>query len=118
MKAVELRDKFGLDGLTLTDRPEPRPGTGQVLLKMRAWSLNYRDLLVAKGLYNPKLKFPFVPLSDGVGEVIGVGEGVTRVKVGERVAGCFMQRWLAGELTDAGAKSGLGGGIEGLAAEQ
>jgi NADPH:quinone reductase-like Zn-dependent oxidoreductase len=89
-----------------------------VLLKMKAWSLNYRDLLVAKGLYNPRLKLPFVPLSDGVGDVIGVGDGVTRVKIGERVAGCFMSRWIAGALTDAGAKSGLGGNIEGIAAEQ
>jgi NADPH:quinone reductase-like Zn-dependent oxidoreductase len=85
---------------------------------MKAWSLNYRDLLVVKGLYNPKLKLPFTPLSDGVGEVVSVGDGVTRVKVGDRVAGCFMQRWLAGEITDAGAKSALGGTIEGIAAEQ
>jgi NADPH:quinone reductase-like Zn-dependent oxidoreductase len=60
---------------------------------------------------------PFVPLSDGVGEVTRVGDGVTRVKVGDRVAGCFMQRWIAGELTDAGAKSGLGGGPPGIGAE-
>jgi NADPH:quinone reductase-like Zn-dependent oxidoreductase len=118
MKAIVIQPAFGIDNLQLIDRPEPKPGPGQVLLKMKAWSLNYRDLLVVKGLYNPKLKLPFVPLSDGIGEVIGVGDGVTRVKVGDRVAGCFMQRWLAGELTDAGAKSGLGGAIDGIAAEQ
>jgi NADPH:quinone reductase-like Zn-dependent oxidoreductase len=118
MKTIELINTFGIDNLHIIDRPEPRPGVGQVLLKMKAWSLNYRDLLVAKGMYNPKLKLPFVPLSDGVGEVIGVGDGVTRVKVGERVAGIFMQRWLAGELTDAGGKSALGGAFEGVAAEQ
>ena len=117
MKAVELRDKFGLDGLTLTDRPEPRPGTGQVLLKMRAWSLNFRDLLVAKGLYNPKLRLPFVPLSDGVGQVASLGQGVTRVKAGERVAGIFMQKWLAGEVNEAKARTSLGGGGEGMLAE-
>jgi NADPH:quinone reductase-like Zn-dependent oxidoreductase len=109
---------FGIDNLQFTDRPEPKPGYGQVLLKMKAWSLNYRDLLVVKGLYNPRLKLPFVPLSDGVGEVIGVGDGVTRVKVGDRVAGCFMSRWIAGELTDVGAKSGLGGVADGVAADQ
>src|SRR5687768_6417680 len=86
MKTIAVQ-AFGLDNLHIIDRPEPKLGFGQVLLKMKAWSLNYRDLLVAKGLYNPKLKLPFVPLSDGVGEVIGVGDGVTRVKVGERVAG-------------------------------
>lgn len=117
MKTIVI-PAFGLDHLQIIDRPEPTPGPGQVLLRMKAWSLNYRDLLVAKGLYNPKLKLPFVPLSDGVGEVIGVGEGVTRVKVGDRVAGCFMQKWIDGELNDAGAKSGLGGAIDGVAAEQ
>jgi NADPH:quinone reductase-like Zn-dependent oxidoreductase len=117
MKAVEL-GAFGIDSLQVVDRPEPKPGHGQVLLKMRAWSLNFRDLLVVKGLYNPKLRFPFVPLSDSVGEVAAVGEGVTRVKVGDRVAGCFVQDWLAGELTDASFKTGLGGGPQGIFAEQ
>ncbi len=118
MKVIEIQDSFGIDSLHVVDRPEPKPGAGQVLLKMRAWSLNYRDILVAKGLYNPKLKLPFVPLSDGVGEVVATGEGVTRVKPGERVAGIFMQKWLEGPLTDAKARSGLGGVIAGVAAEQ
>jgi NADPH:quinone reductase-like Zn-dependent oxidoreductase len=118
MKVFEVRDSFGLDSLTIAERQEPRPGFGQVLLRMRAWSLNYRDLLVVKGQYNPKLRLPLVPLSDGVGAVVAVGEGVTRVKVGDRVAGLFMQQWLAGELTEAKAKSSLGGGGEGLLAEQ
>ncbi len=117
MKTVVIQSAFGIENLHVIDQPEPTPGPGQVLLKMKAWSLNYRDLLVVKGLYNPKLKLPFVPLSDGVGEVIGIGDGVTRVKVGDRVAGCFMQGWIAGELTDAGAKSGLGGGPPGIAIE-
>ncbi len=118
MKTLEIQSVFGIDSINIVERPELRPGAGQVLLKMRAWSLNYRDLLVAKGLYNPKLKLPFVPLSDGVGEVMAVGEGVTRVKPGERVAGIFMQKWLEGELNDAKARSGLGGAISGVAAEQ
>jgi NADPH:quinone reductase-like Zn-dependent oxidoreductase len=119
MKVFLIRDSFGLDSLTVAERPEPRPGFGQVLLRMRAWSLNYRDLLVVKGQYNPKLRLPLVPLSDGVGEVVALGEGVTRVKAGDRVAGLFMQKWLAGELTEAKAKSSLGGGgVEGLLAEQ
>lgn len=118
MKAIELQNTFGLDNLRVVDRPEPRPGPGQVLLGMKAWSLNYRDLLVCKGLYNPRMKLPITPLSDGVGEVIGVGEGVSRVKVGDRVAGCFMQKWIDGALTDTAAKSALGGGGPGLLAEQ
>lgn len=118
MKTIVLQNALGIENLAVTDRPESKPGAGQVLVKMKAWSLNYRDLLVVKGLYNPKLKLPFVPLSDGVGEVIGVGAGVTRVKIGERVAGCFMQRWVAGGLTEAAAKSALGGAIDGVLAEQ
>ncbi|MBI3824000.1 MAG: NAD(P)-dependent alcohol dehydrogenase [Planctomycetes bacterium] len=117
MKTIVIQ-AFGIDNLQTIDRPEPTPGPGQVLLKMKAWSLNYRDLMMVNGLYNPKLKLPFVPLSDGVGEVIGVGAGVTRVKVGDRVAGCFMQKWTDGELNDACAKSALGGALEGVAAEQ
>jgi NADPH:quinone reductase-like Zn-dependent oxidoreductase len=118
MQVIEIKDKFGLDSLTLTDRPEPRPGVGQVLVRMRAFSLNYRDLLVVKGAYNPKLRLPMVPLSDGVGTVAAVSEGVSRVKVGDRVAGIFMQKWLAGEVTEAKARSALGAAIDGVLAEQ
>jgi NADPH:quinone reductase-like Zn-dependent oxidoreductase len=117
MRAFEIQNGFGLENVKLAERPTPQPGPGEVLLKMRAFSLNYRDLLVAKGVYNPKLKMPFVPLSDGVGVVAAVGEGVSRVKVGDRVATMFMQRWLSGTLTEAGARSALGGGIPGVAAE-
>lgn len=116
MKAYEVR-KFGLDGIALTERPQPQPGPGQVLLRMRAWSLNYRDLMVAKGTYNPRQRLPLVPLSDGVGEVAALGAGVTRVKIGERVAGIFMQTWLDGPVTEAKAKSSLGAQREGVLAE-
>ncbi len=117
MRVIELQNAFGIDNLTPAERPEPKPGPGQVVLKMRAVSLNYRDLLVVKGAYNPKLRLPLVPLSDGVGEVAAVGEGVTRVKVGDRVAGIFMQKWLAGEVNEEMAKSSLGGGGTGMLAE-
>ena len=118
MKAWEIREGFGIDRLTLGERPDPAAGPGQVLVRMKAWSLNYRDLLVVKGQYNPRLKLPFIPLSDGAGEVVAVGSGVSRFKVGDRVAGLFMQTWLAGELTDAVARSALGGALEGVLAEQ
>jgi NADPH:quinone reductase-like Zn-dependent oxidoreductase len=119
MKAIELQNSFGIDNLNVTERPDPRLGPGQVVLKMRAWSLNYRDLLLVTGRYNPRLRFPVTPLSDGVGTVVAVGDGVTRVKVGDRVAGIFMQQWLCGELTEAKARSSLGGGgAEGMLAEQ
>src|SRR5438105_6949305 len=100
MKVYEIQGGFGLDALRLAERPQPRPGPGEVLLEIRAVSLNYRDLLVVKGVYNPKLNLPRVPVSDGVGEVVEAGADVSRVKVGQRVAGLFMPRWLEGELND------------------
>ncbi|MCI0684209.1 MAG: NAD(P)-dependent alcohol dehydrogenase [Gemmataceae bacterium] len=118
MKAWEVQGGFGIESLTLVDRPEPKAGPGQVLMKLSAWSLNYRDLMVVKGQYNPKIRLPFTPFSDGVGTVAAVGDGVTRVKAGDRVAGCFLQRWLDGPLDDAKGKSALGGGQLGMLAEQ
>ncbi|HLJ95844.1 MAG TPA: NAD(P)-dependent alcohol dehydrogenase [Gemmataceae bacterium] len=116
MKVFELR-AFGADSLTLTERPEPKPGPGQVLLQMRAFSLNYRDLMVVQGIYNPKQRLPLVPLSDGVGKVVATGAGVNRVKVGDRVAGIFMQKWLSGEISEEKARSSLGAQAEGVLAE-
>lgn len=117
MKVWEVHFLEGLDALTLVERPEPQPKAGQVLLKMRAASLNYRDLLTVKGAYGSKQKLPFVPFSDGVGEVVAVGDGVTRVKVGDRVAGIFMQTWLEGEFSADKSRSALGGAIDGILAE-
>jgi NADPH:quinone reductase-like Zn-dependent oxidoreductase len=117
MKVYEIRDGFGLDALRLADRPEPQPGRGEVLVKVRAASLNYRDLLVVKGVYNPKMNLPRVPCSDAVGEVVACGSDTGRVKTGQRVAGLFMPKWLEGELTDAKGRSALGGSVDGLLAE-
>jgi len=117
MKVLEIQDNFGLDSLKLAERPQPQPGFGQVLVKVRAASLNYRDLMVVKGQYDPRMSLPRVPLSDGAGEVVAVGENVTRVKVGDRVAGIFMQTWIGGEVTPAYSKSALGGAIDGMLAE-
>ncbi len=117
MKAIELQNSFGFDSLTVVDRPEPRAGYGEVVLRMRAWSLNYRDLMMVKGVYNPKLRLPIVPLSDGVGVVTEVGEGVTRVRVGDPVAGAFMPGWIEGPPTEAKGRTALGGGGVGMLAE-
>ncbi|HZY85782.1 MAG TPA: NAD(P)-dependent alcohol dehydrogenase [Gemmataceae bacterium] len=116
MKVYEIR-AFGLEGLKLAERPQPQPGPFELLLKVRAASLNYRDLMMLKGSYNPKMQMPRVPLSDAAGEVAAVGPGVSRVKVGQRVAGIFMQKWLAGELTETAARSALAGAIDGVLAE-
>jgi NADPH:quinone reductase-like Zn-dependent oxidoreductase len=108
---------FGVDSLEFVERPTPLPGPGEVLVRVHAISINYRDLLMAKGLYNPKLKLPRIPCSDGAGEISAVGEGVTQWKPGDRVAGIFMQNWLDGPPTQAKVKGALGGDIDGMLAE-
>ncbi len=117
MKAFQLHDFSGADGLKRADLPDPVPGAGQVLMRIRAVSLNYRDLLIAKGLYNPKLKMPMTPVSDGAGEIAAVGPGVTRFKPGDRVAAAFMPDWVEGPPDDEKARSALGGGGVGMLAE-
>jgi len=117
MKVYELQSNSGIHALTLSDRPQPQPGSGQVLIKVKATALNYRDLLVAEGAYGSGVKYPLIAMSDGAGEVVAVGEGVTRVKVGDRVAGIFFQDWISGALTKEKMKSDLGGGINGMLAE-
>ncbi len=108
---------FGVDSLEFTERPTPGPGRGEVLVKIHAISFNYRDLLMVKGLYNPKLKLPRIPCSDGAGEVAAVGEGVTAWKPGDRVAGIFMQNWLDGPPAPAKTAGALGGDLDGMLAE-
>jgi NADPH:quinone reductase-like Zn-dependent oxidoreductase len=117
MRAVTIAGAFGLNNLRIEERPEPRPGPGQVVLRMRAASLNYRDLRMVEGSYNPRQSLPLVPASDGVGEVVLVGDGVTRVKAGDRVSPIFAQSWLAGAPTTPQLRSTLGGPLDGTLAE-
>src|SRR3546814_12427619 len=100
-----------------SDCPTPEPGPGQLLVALKAVSLNYRDLLIADGLYRGGGASGIVPLSDGAGEVVAIGEGCSRFKVGDRVAGIFMQSWTAGEIADADLASALGGSIDGVLSE-
>jgi NADPH:quinone reductase-like Zn-dependent oxidoreductase len=118
MKSWRFVEAFGTENLRLVDLPEPEPGPGQAIVRVRAWSLNFRDLLVAKGSYGRAVKPPLTPLSDGAGEVLAVGAGVTRVKPGDRVCGIFMQTWIEGAIDDAKAASAMGGAIDGMLAEQ
>src|SRR5262245_28368332 len=117
MKAFELTEASGPQALKVVDRPDPRPSPRQVLLRMEAWSLNYRDLMVAHGQYSARLPLPLTPLSDGVGRVVEIGDGVTRVKVGDRVMPIFVQKWLCGMPAESISKSALGAGGTGLLAE-
>ncbi len=117
MRAYELRD-FGTENLTLAERPEPQPGAGQVLMRVRAVSLNFRDRLVVDGSYSRKLRLPFVPCSDAAGEVLAVGEGAGRFHIGDRVMANFMPGWVEGEVSLEKAKTALGAGVDGVLAEQ
>lgn len=118
MRAWVIADKFGFENLRIVDRPEPQPGPGQVVVAVRAASLNYRDLLIVRGQYNPKMPLPRVPGSDAAGEIAAVGPGVSRVAVGDRVCGTFMQKWFAGQLNDVAARSALGGDLDGVLSER
>ncbi|MGC9158903.1 MAG: zinc-dependent alcohol dehydrogenase family protein [Terracidiphilus sp.] len=116
MKVARI-SSFGIDSLEFTECPVPHPEPGEVLVRVQAVSLNYRDLLVVKGFYNPRMKLPRIPCSDGAGEVVAVGEGVSGWKPGDRVAGIFMQNWLDGPATPAKVKGALGGDVDGMLAE-
>lgn len=118
MRAVEIRGSFGLDHLALVERADPRPGPGQAVVRVRAASLNYRDLMMVEGRYNPKQKLPLVPCSDGAGEVTAVGDGVSRVRPGDRVCGIFAQGWIAGGPSRDMVRTTLGGPLDGMLAEQ
>ena len=117
MKAYQLTTPNGADALQPTQLAEPKPAAGQVLVRVRATSLNYRDLMVASGRYGPGVPLPLIPLSDGAGEIAAVGDGVTRWKVGDRVTGTFFQNWPGGPLRREVFETALGGAINGMLAE-
>jgi NADPH:quinone reductase-like Zn-dependent oxidoreductase len=108
---------FGIDNLEAFEAPIPQPNPGQVVIKVHAASLNYRDLMMVKGFYNPKMTLPRIPCSDGAGEIVEVGAEVSDFKIGERVAGIFMQRWIDGPPSAAKQKAAVGGDVDGMLAE-
>ena len=108
---------FGIDSLEFVERPTLAAGPGEVLVRVRAVSFNYRDLLVVQGSYNPKMKLPRIPCSDGAGEVVSVGDGVSSLRPGDRVAAIFMQNWLEGPIDRGKSRGALGGDIDGMLAE-
>jgi len=118
MKVLELEGGFGLDSLKVAERPDPQPGPYQVTVRVKAASLNFRDLLTVQGFYNPKQKLPLIPCSDGAGEVVAVGPSVTRFKLGDRVASLFSQGWLGGPPDRSKLATTLGGPLDGMLAEQ
>jgi NADPH:quinone reductase-like Zn-dependent oxidoreductase len=118
VKVFENRERWGLENLVPGERPVPEPGPREVLLRLSAASLNYRDLVVVQGNYGRLAgEPPLIPLSDGVGEVVAVGSEVTRVKPGERVCTTVFQGWHSGELEDWMAETALGGPLDGVLSE-
>ena len=109
MKAYEIQE-FGIDKLAQVIRDKPEPGATEVLVKFHAASLNYRDVMVVSGTYNPRMKLPAIPLSDGAGEVVAIGGDVTKWKVGDRVMPIFAQRWYDGETSEEKRRTSLGAG--------
>jgi NADPH:quinone reductase-like Zn-dependent oxidoreductase len=117
MKAYHI-DRFGsVGGIVRRSSEDPRPGLKEVLMRVRASSLNYRDLMVLKGGGRGPTKIGVVPLSDGAGEVAAIGEGVTRVKIGDRIAGCFHPRWFGGPIKPDYLTDRLGANLDGVLAE-
>ncbi len=117
MRAYEINSDGGIEALALMERPDPRPGPCEVLVRVRASSVNYRDLSTVEDPVSRNLAYPRIPNSDGAGEVVEVGEAVTRFKPGDRVAATFFQRWIDGEITQDAMASALGGALDGMLAE-
>jgi NADPH:quinone reductase-like Zn-dependent oxidoreductase len=109
---------LGAENLKIVELADLSPGPGQAVVRVRACSLNYRDLAVMRGAYGGGVKAPLIPLSDGAGEVTAVGPGVTRVKPGDRVAGTFFPNWIEGPSDDLKASAALGGTVDGMMSEQ
>lgn len=117
MKCFELQGPDGIEGLKLIDKPKPMPGPGQVLVRIKAATLNYRDLLTVKGGYGSRQKFPLIPVSDGAGVVETTGPDVGEFVPGDRVVGSFFETWIGGEPTAAKMRGALGGALDGVLAE-
>jgi NADPH:quinone reductase-like Zn-dependent oxidoreductase len=109
MKAIEIRGTFGMNSIHVVEHPDPLPGPNQVVLKMKAFSINYRDLLVVNGVGRWRPPLPHIPLSDGVGIVAATGTAVSRLKLGDRVAPIFYAKWLEGGVAAEKMGHALGG---------
>ena len=118
MKVFQIQDDWSMGNLKITERDQPKPGPGEVMLQMKAASINYRDLVVpVRGYGSFTGKLPLIPISDGVGEVLEIGADVTRVAPGDRACPMFMQKWISGEPDLIRITSTLGGPIDGVMQE-
>lgn len=117
MKAYRYESRIGLDALRPVERPDPEPGPNEVVLRMKALSLNYRDLAIARGHYHAAVPPPLIPISDGAGEVVAVGHAVTRFRIGDLACPLYLPDWIDGPPTLDKLRHRLGGPDEGLMAE-
>ncbi|CAN1548869.1 Qor NADPH,quinone reductase and related Zn-dependent oxidoreductases [Rhabdaerophilaceae bacterium] len=118
MRVFQIESGWSFDHLTLSERPKPVPSDRQVLLRMQAASLNARDLIVPlRGYGRATGELPLIPVSDGVGTIVAVGNGVTRAKVGDRVCPTYFQGWVGGEPSPERFATSLGGPLDGVMAE-
>src|ERR1700710_1542644 len=113
MKTWVIEKHGGAEGLSLVEQPVPEPSAGEVLVRVRAVSVNYRDLIALEAQRPGNLPPPLVPCSDGAGEVVAVGASVTRWKVGDRVAGAFFRDWISGPFENKYHSAAGGGSIHG-----
>lgn len=117
MKLYRIQQYGSIDGLKVMEEEDPQPGDHEVLVRVRAVSLNYRDLIVLRGQYERAPQPGRVPLSDGAGEVVAIGRQVTGFTPGDAVAGCFFQGWDTGRFRSGMHRTALGGAIDGVLAE-
>ncbi len=118
MRVFQIEGDWGIQNLKLSTRPDPTPAAGQVLLRMKASSVNYRDPIVPERGYGVHTgTLPLIPVSDGMGEVIAIGSGVTRVRVGDRACPTYFQRWISGEPNFERLSQSLGGPLDGTMAQ-
>lgn len=111
MRAWQIAEPTGPAGLVIVDRPVPVPGPGEVVVRTRAVSLNYRDLLFISGGYRTRRSTGVVPCSDAAGDVVAVGPAVTRVAVGDRVTSTFAPSWITGPFSAASLAAGATTGM-------
>lgn len=113
-QALRLSGDFSINALMFDTIDVPEPGPGEVLVRVRAVSLNYRDLMLVQGRYDPSVQKPRILCSDGAGEVVALGEDVTTFEVGDRVVAPFFLDWPDGPATPAAPPSALGGAVDGM----
>ena len=114
MKGYQIISDGGVDALALIGQDVQEPGPGEVLVRVLASSINYRDLMTIEDPASRNIPYPRIPNSDGAGEVVGTGPGVTRFKAGDRVCGTFFQGWIDGDITMGDMQNALGGTLDGM----